>query len=211
MKKQIKNPHKSHSVLWWTIVLVSALFGGFLFLVHIHVIEIEEKFLFHFSPRFFFLTLFLTIIMSYRRANLHHKDETLGPFLSSLLFGIITQFMFFVLAPIFELSIDISVMSLAKMAIFFVLPSLLAFLLLRRLFSGETIGGDTDNSWFDWAFYLNWMSMMTNVMTIVSFIGLFLNTDHALLGIRGTIWGVYNIIVNVINDYIHRNEESQIE
>lgn len=202
MKNQMKHAHKTHSFLWWSVVIISILFGIFLFLVSLGLFESYQISLGHFSPMFFIITLSLTIYMSYKKAGQRHINESMGPFLCSLLFGIGTQFIFFVLSPLVEWTSEIHLGSLVKMTVFFILPSLIAFMILRRMVSRETLGGDRDNSWFDWNFYLNWMAMMTNIMTVVSFAGLFLNTDNAILGVRGTIWAFYNIIADMISEHI---------
>lgn len=209
--KRLGKAHQTHTLLWWATVLVSVMFGGFLLAVSLGAFHAYDVEMTHFSPVFFLFVMLLTIAMSYRRARRNRGQHYVGPFLCSLLFGVITQFLFFLASPLIAWESDLSFWGLIKMTAFFVIPSLVAFLIIRTLVNKREIA--EDNSWFNWHYYLNWVGLMTNALTITVFFQmLFSETfDQSVLGIRGTIWAFYSLVAQAIARVIERRHTAKVE
>lgn len=198
VKHKLKHAHKSHTFLWWAVILLSAVFLLFLIALSQNLIPGIVLELRHFSLHFFILTLIFTVIFSYRRASQRRGHHFVGPFLCSILFGVLTQFIYLIFSLFINWSDEISLQTLIQLTLFFILPSLIAFLILHYLVSKGLMESDEDESWFDWDFYLAWLEMMTNIMTVVSFIELFMINQSNILfiGIRGTIWAFYSMVAS---------------
>lgn len=208
MKNQLKKAHKTHSFVWWTSIILIIVFIGFLILISTGHFSLYEDVMAYFSPSFFVLTLGATIIMSYNRALVRRGKHKVGPFLTSILFGVLTQFVFFILSPLVDWSDELNPLTIGKMTIFFVLPSFVAFFVLKFIVDQKSPEDQEDYSWFDWNYYLSWMELMTNIMTLVTFIDLFFvsEDDKGLMGIRGTIWAFYSIVASFLGDHIFKEE-----
>lgn len=200
--KKLTKAHKTHSWLWWPTMIITVIFSVFLLAVSFGAFDSYEIPMQHFSAPFFLLVLLSTIVMSYRRAKRRRGQHFVGPFICSIFFGVITQFLFFLAAPLMPWDGDMQIYDLIKMTFFFVTPSLITFSLIRILIKNKDIA--EDNSWFNWHYYLRWMNMMANAMTTVSFFELFFTNakGQSFLGIRGIVWAFYSLVAGRIGEIL---------
>lgn len=199
MCKLIKERHQ-HSLLWWLIIGVSLAFGGLLILVSMGWLPVFDEAFKHFSPLFFLVTLAMTIYMSYKRAQRLRGHHYVGPFLCSVLFAILTQFILFLLSPLLVIEGSLSQLDILSLAFAYIFPSWLAFVLIKYLVDHKEF--QENNQWFDWHFYVNWVELMSNAMTLVIFLELVIQTppDASFLGIRGTIWAFYAVMAGFLSE-----------
>lgn len=207
MREHLQHAAKKHSFLWWSTLCVTGVFLVFFTLVYVGHIEIYAMSMAYFSPTFFVVSLVLTVSMAYHRAHFSRGDHKWGPFLCTLLFAVTTQFINFVLAPWMDWSLSMSPGQLIRMNFFFIIPSLLAFLVLRALVRSPAFDRLEDYTWFNWNLYLNWVEFMANIMTVVCFVNLFLLSGPAqeVMGLRGTIWAFYSIAAAFIGDHLFKD------
>lgn len=210
MKHTEKKPH-SHSLLWWLIIIVSVIYGLVLILVSLGFFDIYSQAFNHFSAEFFILTLVITVVMSYRRAKRSHGRHHMGPFLCSLLFAVLSQFILFLLSPVLNWSESIAGHDILLRSLVYIAPSLLAYSIVHYFVENHEIV--ENNDWFNVSYYISWVEMMSNTMTVVIFIELFTASDtyQNLLGIRGTIWAFYAVIAGLLSDKIEDNEKKAAE
>ncbi|MBU5668714.1 hypothetical protein KQI68_02550 [Peptoniphilus sp. MSJ-1] len=194
-----------HSFIWKLIIIISILFSGFLTLIHFGYFPKYNYALIHFSLGFFALTLAMTVYFSYKRASHRHGENYLSPLLTSLFFAILTQFFMFLAKPFINISQDMNVVDLIQVIAFYILPTILAFILIRQLVNFN----DIDSDWFNIKFYLNWADMMTNIMTVVCFLELFSPTVEGKfsVGIRGTIWAFYSLVIDILIGRMKKSED----
>ncbi|MGX7107013.1 hypothetical protein ACWOBE_04345 [Hutsoniella sourekii] len=152
------------------------------------------------------ITLVMTIFMSYKRARRIRGDHYVGPFLCSVLFAILTQFILLLFSPLLIWHTDLRRWDVLILAFAYIFPSLLAFLIIKYLVDHQQF--NENNTWFDWQFYIRWVEMMSNAMTLVIFLDLLLLApeDASLLGIRGTIWAFYSVSAGLVSDYLSRRK-----
>lgn len=210
--RKIFHERQKHSTLWWLIIGLSLAFGLLLLLVSLGFIPIYDTVFKHFSTGFFLLTLFMTIYMSYRRARHFRGEHYVGPFLCSILFAILTQFILFLLSPFLVWKANLSQIDILILAFVYIVPSLMAFVIVKYLVDHQEIS--ENNQWFDWHYYIRWVEMMSNAMALVIFLELIIvaPSDASLLGVRGTIWAFYSVMAGFISDHMQKKKDAyQVE
>lgn len=197
---------RHHSLLWWLIIIISVVFSGFMLAIHMGFFKGYAYALDHFSFGFFILLLILTTLLSYKRSRERHGKNYLAPLLSSVFFAIMTQFFIFLAAPFIEVNENAIGLEMLKIVGFFILPSLIAFLLVKALAKLNDIDGSAD--FLDLEFYIKWSLMMTGIMTVISFIELFFPVAETrlMVGLRGTVWGFYSLVLSNIVDSLEKRK-----
>lgn len=199
---------QNHHILSSILIFICVLFLVFLFLVYSEYIDGYQYAFDYISYPFLVLVLIATIIMSYHRARQRHGDDYLAPLLSSLILVLQTHFFIFLMTPWLTINNPLSLMDVLKFTFIYTFPSFISFGIMRRLV--HFFGDQSNEFLLDWHFYVSWIEMLTNIMTIITFLELFFQAEstQSLIGIRGTIWAFYSVMADYLLSFVKRRKTS---
>lgn len=118
------------------------------------------------------------------------------------MFALLTQFIVFLCASLVKLADQMTAWELLGLTLIYIVSSLVAYLLIHQLVVTQDLA---NNDWFDGRFFISWVVMMTNIMTLVTFLELFApHESTSLIGIRSTIWAYYSLMADYTINYYHQ-------